>query len=99
MEYGGYLRFVLALLFVLGLIGVLAILLRRFGPGAASLAIRRRGQTRRLQIVEVAAIDARRRLVLVKRDDREHLILLGANTELLIESVPARDAPAEDTAC
>lgn len=99
MEFDGYLKFVFALLFVLGLIGVLALLLRRFGPGAANIAIRRKGQDRRLQIVDIAALDARRRLVLVKRDDREHLLLLGTNSELLIESMPAKGAQADKTAC
>lgn len=91
MDIDGYLKFVLALAFVLGLIGLLALLLRRYGPGSVMVP-RRKGQGRRLRIVEVAAIDARRRLVLVKRDDREHLILLGANSELLIESAP-HDGP------
>ena len=37
-------------------------------------------------MVETAAIDAKRRLVLLRRDGTEHLVLLGANTELLVES-------------
>ena len=86
MELEGYLKFVFALVFVLGLIALLALILRRYGPGAVGVVPRRKGQGRRLQIVEVSALDARRRLVLVKKDEKEHLILLGANSELLIES-------------
>ena len=37
METGDYLKFVLALVFVLGLIGVLALLVRRFGFGMSTL--------------------------------------------------------------
>lgn len=85
-----YVRFVLALLFVLGLIGLLAFLLRRFGVGAVRIspAFRAKGRNveRRLAVVEVAAVDARRRLVLVRRDDTEHLVLLGQTSDLLIES-------------
>jgi flagellar protein FliO/FliZ len=85
-----YVRFLLALLFVLGLIGLLAFLLRRFGIGAVRIspAFRAKGRNaeRRLAVVEVAAVDARRRLVLVRRDDTEHLILLGNTSDLLIES-------------
>lgn len=96
MEFDGYLRFVLALVFVLGLIGLLALALRRYGPGAMGMVPRRKGQNRRLQVVEVAAIDARRRLVLVRRDETEHLVLLGATSEILIESgIPRRDAVSE----
>jgi flagellar protein FliO/FliZ len=85
-----YVRFLLALLFVLGLIGLLAFALRRFGMGAVRVSpayrARGRGAERRLAVVEVVSVDARRRLVLVRRDDTEHLILLGQTTDLLVES-------------
>lgn len=81
-----YVRFLLALLFVLGLIGLLAFVLRRFGMGAVRVSpAHRRSSERRLAVVEVASVDARRRLVLVRRDDTEHLILLGQTADLLIE--------------
>jgi hypothetical protein len=38
-----------------------------------------------LSIVEVAGIDAKRRLLLVRRDDVEHLILLGGTSEIVVE--------------
>ena len=89
MEFSGYLKFVLALAFVIGLIGLLAFLVRRFGMGA--MAPYRKGTGRRLAVIEVAAVDTKRRLVLLRRDDTEHLVLLGANSDLLIESgIPAR---------
>jgi len=89
MELSGYLKFVFALAFVIGLIGLLSFLIRRFGMGV--IAPYRKGAKRRLAVVEVAAIDTKRRLVLVRRDDKEHLVLLGVNSELLIESgIPAR---------
>ena len=85
-----YVRFLLALLFVLGLIGLLAFVLRRFGMGAVRVSpayrAKGRGAERRLAVIEVASVDARRRLVLVRRDDTEHLILLGQTSDLLIES-------------
>lgn len=88
MDYTQYLRFALAFVLVLGLIGFLAWLAKRFGiiPRA------RRREGRRLGIVEVAAVDAKRRLVLVRRDRTEHLIMLGATTDLVIE----RGIPADD---
>ena len=86
MAWDGYFKFVLALAFVLGLILLLAFLVRRFGLGSFAIAPRARNSVRRLSVVEVAPIDAKRRLVLVRRDDVEHLILLGAQSELLIES-------------
>jgi flagellar protein FliO/FliZ len=99
MDFGGYLQFILALVFVLGLIGILALLLRRYGTGAIGAFQLRKGQKKRLSIVEVAAVDTKRRLVLVRRDDREHLILLGANSELLIESGITRNQRQREIEC
>ncbi|WP_377289282.1 flagellar biosynthetic protein FliO [Rhizobium sp. SG2393] len=48
----------------------------------------RGGRTRqpRLAVLDAAAVDTRRRLVLVRRDDVEHLILIGGPTDVVIES-------------
>jgi FliP family len=61
IDYG---RFLAALLFVLGLIALTAWLARRFrlGPGAPP------GAERRLALVETMPLDARRKLVLIRRD-------------------------------
>ncbi|CAM3474897.1 FliO/MopB family protein [Thalassospira profundimaris] len=83
MELSAYFRFVAALLFVLGIIGVFTLLARRFVPGARN--INRRGVKRRLSVVEVVPVDTKRRLVLLKRDDTEHLVMLGPNGDTVIE--------------
>lgn len=49
---------------------------------------------RRLKIVDVLAIDPRRRLVLIQRDGQEHLVLLGQQQDLLIESYEAKKTDA-----
>lgn len=99
MEFD-YPRFLLALIFVIGLIGLLTLLARRFGFGAIRLSPAFMGKGRhgksRISIVEATSIDARRRLVLVRRDDTEHLILIGANSELVVER-NIRSAAAADT--
>ena len=78
-----YLRFAAALVFVLALIGAAAYALRVFG--FLSLAQRRPGD-RRLSVVESLLIDARRRIVIVRRDDKEHLILISPTGDTLVES-------------
>ncbi|MDP6173121.1 MAG: flagellar biosynthetic protein FliO [Rhodospirillales bacterium] len=86
MEIEGvsYIRFAVALLFVLGLITVLAVAAKRFGLGnRGSIG---RGKDRRLTLIEAMPIDTKRRLILVRRDDREHLILLGQGSEQVIET-------------
>lgn len=79
-----YARFLLALVFIIGLIGLFALLLRRLGPAGMRLTPSR-GKERRLGVVEVTALDARRRLVLIRRDDKEHLLLLGHSGDCVIE--------------
>ena len=84
MEAGLYLKFLAALVFVVGLIGLLAWLVRRFGLGGQLMA--NPGKVRRLGVVEVSVLDARRKLVLLRRDQVEHLVLLGPGQDLLLES-------------
>src|SRR3954463_12814859 len=85
-DLSAILRYVLALVLVLGLIGLFTFGARRFGFGPRTGGIRGR---RRLAIAEVLPVDARRRLVLLRRDNVEHLVLLGPTQDLLIESMPA----------
>ncbi len=82
MDMGSYFRFVAALVFVLGLIGIIALLARRLVPGARTV---NRGKKRRLALIEVLPLDAKRRLVLVRRDDTEHLIVLSPNGDVVVE--------------
>ena len=58
---------------------------------------------KRIDIVEQVAIDAKRKLVLVRRDDVEHLVMTGGPADIVIESgigAPAqrRSARAVDAA-
>ena len=95
MDLDQVMRGLLALVFVLGLIGGITLLAKRFGftPRSTLPKRSRRGiggqktsTGRRLAIVEVLPVDAKRRLVLIRRDNKEHLVILGADRELLIES-------------
>ncbi|MCA1967719.1 MAG: flagellar biosynthetic protein FliO [Rhizobium sp.] len=45
-----------------------------------------RNRQPRLQVLDAAAVDARRRLVLVRRDNVEHLVMIGGPTDIVIES-------------
>lgn len=83
MNVTTYLQFAASLVFVLALIGVAAVLARRLGFGQGA---RGGSGTRRLGIVEVLQLDGRRRLVLLRRDETEHLVILSATGEQLIEA-------------
>jgi len=41
---------------------------------------------RRLAVVDQASVDGRRRLILVRRDDVEHLIMTGGPVDVVIET-------------
>ena len=96
MALGNYFQFVLALAFVLALILAAAWLFRRFGRGRVNAPRRRTAGMRRLAVVEAVAIDTRRRLVLVRRDNREHLLILGPQGETVVETGIAIPGEAEE---
>jgi flagellar protein FliO/FliZ len=84
MDMWEYLRFALALVFVLALVGLMAAMARRAGFGFPAKAVKPGGR-RRLSVIEVTPLDGRRRLVLVRRDNVEHLLLIGPTSELVVE--------------
>jgi len=45
-----------------------------------------RNRKTRLAVMDAAAVDSHRRLVLVRRDDIEHLLLIGGPTDVVVES-------------
>jgi flagellar protein FliO/FliZ len=97
MDFDIYLRFLLALLLVLAIIAGLTWLARRFGLGGSLTP--NAGKSPRLSIVEVKTLDPRRKLVLLRRDDREYLVLLGVGQDVLLEggiqAQPAIARPAD----
>ncbi|CAN7233869.1 flagellar biosynthetic protein FliO [Phenylobacterium sp. LjRoot219] len=85
MNLADFARAVFALALTLGLMGLCAAALRRFGPDALA-RFGASKKERRLAIVETLVLDPSRRLVLVSCDGRERLLLLGEGRLL--------DAPA-----
>jgi flagellar protein FliO/FliZ len=77
-------RFFLAFLIVLGLIGATAWAVRRFGAGRLGGA-NTRGRQPRLAVIDHATVDGRRRLILVRRDNVEHLLMIGGPTDVVVE--------------
>lgn len=53
-----------------------------------------RGRRPRLAVLDAAAVDSRRRIVLVRRDETEHLILIGGPTDVVIEQGIQTDVAA-----
>ena len=66
-------------------------------PSRRTASVRGSRSQRRLALIEVLPVDAKRRLVLVRRDRVEHLILLGTTSDVVVESAitpPFDDAVA-----
>ncbi len=72
-----------ALAFVIALMGMLGLVLKKFGmPGMPEVPAKKR----RLKIIESQPLDARRRLVLLQCDDKQHLVILGPSGETVVKN-------------
>jgi flagellar protein FliO/FliZ len=77
-------RYVIAFIAIIAIMAGAFYLLRRFGAGAlASGSVR--GRQPRLAVIDTASVDTRRSLVLIRRDNVEHLIMIGGPTDVVIE--------------
>jgi flagellar protein FliO/FliZ len=90
-------RFFIAFVVVFALIGVTAWLIRRFGTGALG-GTGARGRAPRLAVIEAGAVDGRRKLVLIRRDNIEHLIMIGGPTDIVVEANIVRGQSTRDAA-
>jgi flagellar protein FliO/FliZ len=92
-----FIRALAALAITLGLIGLAAWALRKFGPDAVGRLIAAR-QDRRLKVVESLALDPTRRLLVVSLDGEERLVLLGEGKLLDWTPPPAASPTASVSA-
>ncbi|HZD91911.1 MAG TPA: flagellar biosynthetic protein FliO, partial [Pseudolabrys sp.] len=90
-------RFFIAFLVVLALIGLTAWVVRRFGANRLGGA-GARGRQPRLAVIDAATVDGRRRLVLIRRDNVEHLLMIGGPSDVVIEPNIVRAAAAREPA-
>ncbi|HYE47432.1 MAG TPA: flagellar biosynthetic protein FliO [Caulobacter sp.] len=96
MDIAQVIQAIAALAVTLGLIGLTAVGLRRFAPDMLARMQGVAARDRRLQLVETLVLDPTRRLVLVRLDQEERLILLGEGRTLEAVKTPrARKTPAE----
>ena len=88
---------IIAFIIVLVLIGAAAWLVRRFGSGGIG-SNASRGRMPRLAVIDAAAVDGRRKLVLVRRDNVEHLLMIGGPTDVVVEPNIVRSTSQRDQA-
>ena len=92
MDLLDYARVVFALIATLALIVGAAYAARRFGmlqPGGPGV--------KRMRVTETLLIDTRRRLVIVRVDDREHVMLLGPAGDVLVTDMAAKETVVVET--
>ncbi len=74
---------ILAAAVVILLVLLLVGLAKRIFAGGSGIGSRHRAP--RLAVLDAIAVDQRRKLVLVRRDEAEHLILIGGSNDLVVE--------------
>lgn len=99
--FGGSGNTILTMIFALGIVLVLILLaawlLRLVSNVSGNVA---RGRNRRLAVIDTLSVDQKRQLLIIRRDDVEHLVLIGGPQDLVVETgipVPAeapQSAPA-----
>jgi len=85
MEYLVY--WVISLLFVVALILGCALLIKRFLlPNSGRQPLFSKAKERRLEVIETLTLDHKSRLILIRRDQTEHLVLQGTANDMVIET-------------
>ena len=91
---------VAATLFVIAFVALMLWAFRTFVPRRPGAHGFLRPRDRRLGVVETAPVDHRRKLVLVRRDNVEHLIITGGPVDMVVETGikgrPHLEPPLED---
>ena len=86
-----------ALAFVLGILLGFAWLLRKYG---SSLGIKVGQEASDLRVIEWRSLDMRRKLAVVRWDNRDHLLVLGPTGDIVVANraapPPASPAPHAD---
>jgi flagellar protein FliO/FliZ len=87
------LKMLFAFIVVFGVLALALWLARKFGGERLSNA-GTRGRQPRLAVIDATTVDGRRRLILIRRDNVEHLLMVGGPTDVVIEPNIVRAAAA-----
>jgi hypothetical protein len=84
----GPVKYFIAFTVIFALLALLALVLRRLTGGRLAMPAQERGRTRqpRLGIVDVYDLDRQRQLILLRRDNVEHLLLIGGPNDVIVET-------------
>jgi flagellar protein FliO/FliZ len=79
-----YLKITMTLAGILGCIGILAWGFKKFGGQFSEQFMN--PPRKRLEIIDSLVLDPKRRVVLIRKDNREHLILVGGTQVMVVDS-------------
>ncbi|CAH1658765.1 Flagellar biosynthesis protein FliO [Hyphomicrobiales bacterium] len=88
LEISAAVQYLIALIIIFALLVAFAVVLRRITAprsGGANHASSRNRQPR-LAVVDTFDLDQRRQLILLRRDNVEHLVMVGGPTDIVVES-------------
>ncbi len=97
-----YLRFILALIIVLGLILLLGALFRKLMMSGslfngAFLTKKRNAEMRQqIEIKENRILDAKRRVMVLNYNDHDYLLMLTNNGDMLLDKIATKNNDADD---
>lgn len=99
MDTSQYIQAIVTLGVIIAVIVITGAVLKKWMAGNGPGLGRGRRAMRRLQLVETMSLDPRRRVVLLRRDGVEHLLLLGGTADLVIETgIPGPQVSPADSA-
>ncbi len=97
--FGGSGNQLLTMLFALGVVLVLIVLgvwLLKLISSVSGNAVR--GRNKRLSVIDTLAIDQKRQLLVIRRDNVEHLIMVGGPQDVVVETgIPVEEQPVAQT--
>jgi hypothetical protein len=84
----GPVKYFIAFTVIFALLALMALVLRRLTGGRLAMPTNERGRSRqpRLGIVDVYDLDRQRQLILLRRDNVEHLLLIGGPNDVIVET-------------
>lgn len=80
------LQVIRAVAFVAAAAVAVAFIVRRYSRNSGLTTLFAPRSVKRIDIVEQATIDGKRKLLLIRRDDVEHLVMTGGPVDIVIES-------------
>ena len=92
MEAIDFSRFIGALVFIIGLIWLSALAIKHFGLDKRLRGIT--GSAGRLQICDVLYLDPKRKLIIVRADKTEYLLLLAGESASVLSTTPSSASTA-----